>query len=290
MVGNPGFVELGNRLGKETLFSYINKFGFGEKTGVDLNGEATGILFSLNKVGPVELATTAFGQGVSVTAIQQITAVSSIINGGTLYKPYVVKSIVENETGEIILENKPTKVKNVVSKNTSKTVRMALESVVALGTGRNAYIDGYRVGGKTGTAQKVNNGVYMTGNYILSFIGFLPADDPQVIVYVAVDNPKGITQYGGTVSAPLAKAILEDSITALDIEQSEGGLEKLYQWYDQKYYKVEDVEGLTKEEASKKLSHFQIQYTGNGGVVKKQSPDAGSTVAEGSAIRLMLSD
>lgn len=287
---NPGFVELGNRLGKETLFSYINKFGFGEKTGVDLNGEATGILFSLNKVGPVELATTAFGQGVSVTAIQQISAVSSIINGGTLYKPYVVKSIVENETGEIILENKPTKVKEVVSKNTSKTVRMALESVVALGTGRNAYIDGYRVGGKTGTAQKVNNGVYMTGNYILSFVGFLPADDPEVIVYVAVDNPKGITQYGGTVSAPLAKAILEDSITALDIKPVNNGLDKLYQWYDQKYYKVEDVEGLTKEEAVKKLSNFKVEYTGSGNIVKKQSPDAGNVVVEGSSIRLMLSD
>ncbi len=198
---NPGFVELGRRLGKEKLFQYIDNFGFGSKTGIDLNGEGSGILFSLDRVGPVELATTAFGQGVSVTAIQQITAVSAAINGGTLYSPYVVKRLIEPETGEIIQENKPKKVRNVIQKSTSKKVRYALESVVALGSGRNAYIEGYRVGGKTGTAQKVNNGVYMVGNYITSFIGFLPANDPKVIVYVAIDNPKGITAYGGTVIA-----------------------------------------------------------------------------------------
>ena len=202
---NPGFVELGNRLGKETLFKYINNFGFGKKTGVDLNGEATGILFNLDRVGPVELATTAFGQGVSVTALQQITAVSAAINGGTLYKPKIVKSIVEHETGEIIEQFEPEVVRKVISEDTSEQVRYALESVVALGTGRNAYIENYRVGGKTGTAQKVNNGVYMTGNYIVSFIGFLPADNPEIIVYVAIDNPKGITQYGGTVHALLSE-------------------------------------------------------------------------------------
>ena len=202
---NPGFVELGNRLGKEKLFSYINDFGFGKKTGIDLNGEATGILFNLNKVGPVELATTAFGQGVSVTAIQQITAVSAAINGGTLYKPKIVKRIVEHETGDIIKEFSNEEVRKVISEESSKQVRYALESVVALGTGRNAYIENYRVGGKTGTAQKVNNGVYMTGNYIVSFIGFLPADNPEVIVYVAIDNPKGLTQYGGTVHALLSE-------------------------------------------------------------------------------------
>ena len=203
---NPGFVELGRRLGKETLFDYINKFGYGKKTGIDLNGESSGILFNLDKVGPVELATTAFGQGVSVTAIQQVAAVSAAINGGTLYKPYIVKRITEHETGQIIKEIEPTKVReNIVTKETSEKVRMTLESVVSLGTGRNAYIDGYRVGGKTGTAQKVNNGVYMHGNYIVSFIGFMPANDPKVVVYLAIDNPKGVTQYGGTVSAPIVK-------------------------------------------------------------------------------------
>lgn len=191
---NPGFVELGNRLGKETLFDYINKFGYGKKTGIDLNGEATGILFSLDKVGPVELATTAFGQGVSVTALQQVVAVSAAINGGTLYKPYIVKRVAYHENGQIIKEVKPTIVRdNIVTEDTSEKVRMTLESVVSLGTGRNAYIDGYRVGGKTGTAQKVNNGIYMQGNYIVSFIGFLPANDPKIVVYLAIDNPKGVT-------------------------------------------------------------------------------------------------
>lgn len=202
---NPGFVELGQRLGKEKLFSYIKNFGFGSKTGVDLTGEGSGILFSLDRVGPVELATTAFGQGVSVTPIQQITAVSAAINGGTLYKPYIVKALLEPETGDVIKQMEPSVVRKVISEETSEKVRYALESVVANGTGRNAYIDGYRVGGKTGTAQKVSNGAYMVGNYIVSFIGFLPADDPQVIVYVAVDHPKGITQYGGTVHALLSE-------------------------------------------------------------------------------------
>ena len=285
---NTGFVELGNRLGKEKLFSYINKFGFGKKTGIDLNGEATGILFPLSKVGPVELATTAFGQGVSVTAIQQITAVSAAINGGTLYKPYIVKSIVEPNTNEIIKENHPQKVRQVISADSSAQVRNALETVVAYGTGRNAYIDGYRVGGKTGTAQKVKDGIYMSGNYIVSFIGFLPADNPQVVVYVAIDNPKGVTQYGGTVAAPIAKNILTDAISALNIEKSKEGLDKIYQWYDVKYYKVENVEGLTVKEATKLLKNFQVEYTGIGDKVLAQSPAAGTSLPQNSTIRLLL--
>lgn len=285
---NTGFVELGNRLGKEKLFSYIEKFGFGKKTGIDLNGEATGILFSLDKVGPVELATTSFGQGVSVTAIQQITAVSAAINGGTLYKPYIVKSIVEPNTGEIIKENNPTVVRQVISSETSAQVRSALETVVAYGTGRNAYIDGYRVGGKTGTAQKVQNGVYLTGNYIVSFIGFLPADDPQVVVYIAIDNPKGITQYGGTVAAPIAKNILIDAISALNIPKSTDGLDKTYQWYDTKYYKVENVVGLSVKEATKLLKNFQVEYTGMGNTVLAQSPVEGTVLAENATVRLLL--
>lgn len=285
---NPGFVELGRRLGKEKLFKYIDKFGFGEKTGIDLNGEGSGILFSLDRVGPVELATTAFGQGVSVTAIQQVTAVSAAINGGTLYKPYIVKRIIEPETEEIIQENRPIEIRSVISGNTSEKVRYALESVVALGSGRNAYIENYRVGGKTGTAQKVNNGVYMVGNYITSFIGFLPADDPEIVLYVAIDNPKGITAYGGTVAAPVFRSIAQDAIVALDIEPRTDGIDKEYRYFDTKYVTVPDVIGMTPKEARSYLSNFDIEYSGTGENIISTSPEAGSSVPINSTIRLML--
>ena len=220
---NPGFVELGNRLGKDTLFQYIRDFGFGSKTGIDIGGEENGILFKLSQVGPVELATTAFGQGVSVTPIQQITAVSAAVNGGTLYKPFVAKAWINRETGEVVQETEPTAVRKVISEETSKQVREALESVVALGTGRNAFIDGYRVGGKTGTAQKVINGRYSTSEHIVSFIGVAPADDPQIVVYVAVDNPEGI-QFGGVVAAPIVRNIMEDALQILGVPKRESKL------------------------------------------------------------------
>lgn len=287
---NPGFVSLGNKLGKERLFKYIKNFGFGKKTNIDLNGEASGILFNIDKVGPVELATTSFGQGISVTAIQQITAVSAVINGGTLYKPYIVKRIVEPNSNEIIKEFKPQKIKQVISEKTSETVRSVLETVVAYGTGRNAYIEGYRVGGKTGTAQKVNNGIYMKGNYILSFIGFLPADKPQAVVYVAIDNPKGVTQYGGTVSAPIAKNIMIDIIDKLKIEKSPYTLEKVYNWYDTKYVKVPDVEGLELKEAKKLLKDFTVNYSGNGNIVKSITPKENTILPINSTIKVLLSN
>lgn len=287
---NPGFVNLGLKLGKETLFSYIKQFGFGTKTGVDLNGEGSGILFNVDKVGDLELATTAFGQGVSVTPIQQITAVSAAINGGTLYKPYIVKSVNEPETNSVVLLNEPEVVRQVISSDTSKIVREALESVVSLGTGRNAYIDGYRVGGKTGTAQKVENGRYMIGNYILSFIGFLPANDPEVIVYVAIDNPKGVVQYGGTVAAPIARAILQDSIDILGIEKQDGGTEKEYNYLDKKIYDVADVTNMSVNEAVKNLKHFKVEFSGTGTKVIYQSPLPGERLEEGSTIRLLIGD
>ena len=286
---NPGFVVMGQKLGKERLFSYINKFGFGKKTGIDLNGEASGILFNLDRVGPVELATTSFGQGVSVTPIQQITAVSAAINGGYLYKPYVVKRILEPETNNIILENNKTLVRQVIDEDASKEVRRALESVVANGTGRNAYIEGHSVGGKTGTAQKVRDGKYMVGNYIVSFIGFTPTNHPEIVVYVAIDYPKGIVQYGGTVSAPIAKEILSDSINILGIKE-DNVKEKKYNWNEIKYVSVPNVVGLDKKEAGKLLKKFKIIYSGSGSIVKEQSPEVGSRIKEGEEIRLLLGD
>ena len=287
---NPGFVNLGLKLGKETLFNYIDLFGFGEKTGVDLNGESNGILFNRDKIGDLELATTAFGQGVSVTPIQQITAVSAAINGGILYKPYIVKSLNEPETNSVILENNSIVVRKVISEDTSSKVRYALESVVARGTGHNAYIGGYRVGGKTGTAQKVKDGIYMSGNYITSFIGFLPADDPQIIVYIAVDNAKGITQYGGTVAAPIAKNFLLSAIDILDIKERNEEIEREYLFTDKQYAKVPNVIGMNVKEAVKELKKFKVEYSGSGETITYQSPSAGESIYEGETIRLLLSE
>lgn len=287
---NPGFVNLGLKLGKDTLFNYIDLFGFGKKTGVDLNGEASGILFSRDKIGDLELATTAFGQGVSVTPIQQITAVSAAINGGILYKPFIVKSLNEPETNSVILENKPTIVRKVLSDDTSAKVRYALESVVARGTGHNAYIGGYRVGGKTGTAQKAVNGSYLSGNYITSFIGFLPADDPEVIVYVAVDNAKGITQYGGTIAAPIAKSVLQSAIDILDIKRRDNAIEREYMYLDKQYYEIPNVVGMSVSEATKLLKNFKVEYSGSGNVVTYQSPSSKEFVYEGETIRLLLNE
>lgn len=285
---NPGFVYLGQKLGKERLMSYIEKFGFGSKTGIDLNGESSGILFSLDQMGPVELATTSFGQGISVTPIQQVTAVSAAVNGGTLYEPYLVKEILEPETNAVVKLNEPVSKAEVISEETSELVRFALESVVANGSGRNAYIENYRVGGKTGTAQKVQDGHYMDGNYILSFIGFMPADDPEIVVYVAIDHPVGVVQYGGTVAAPVAKAILEAAIPALDIQSSTEGMAKEYNWMDTKYHQIPDVTGKTLEEAQDALKGFSLEYSGEGTTVLYQTPEPNSYVKEGGTVKLLL--
>lgn len=285
---NPGFVYLGQKLGKERLMSYIEKFGFGSKTGIDLNGESSGILFSLDQMGPVELATTSFGQGISVTPIQQVTAVSAAVNGGTLYKPYLVKEILEPETNAVVKLNEPVSKAEVISAETSELVRFALESVVANGSGRNAYIENYRVGGKTGTAQKVQDGHYMDGNYILSFIGFMPADDPEIVVYVAIDHPVGVVQYGGTVAAPVAKAILEAAIPALDIQSSTEGMAKEYNWMDTKYHQIPDVTGKTLEEAQDALKGFSLEYSGEGTTILYQTPEPNSYVKEGGTVKLLL--
>lgn len=285
---NPGFVVMGQKLGKERLYKYIDLFGFGEKTGIDLNGEGSGILFKLDNVGPVELATTSFGQGISVTPIQQITAVSAAVNGGNLYKPYIVKRMQEPETNTVIKEISPTLVRKTISEETSKMVRYALENVVAHGSGRNAYIENYRIGGKTGTAQKVKDGHYMVGNYILSFMGVMPADDPEIVLYVAVDNPKNVIQYGGTVSAPIAKNIFYDAINILGIKESTETIPKEYNWLDVKYKVLPSVEGMTKKEAQKELQGFKIEYSGNGDKVIYQTPEAGYYIEEGGVVKLML--
>ena len=285
---NPGFVLMGQKLGTERLYSYVEKFGFTTKTGIDLNGESSGIMFDLENIGPVEQATISFGQGISVTPIQQVTGVSAAINGGKLYKPYVVKYITEPVSNDIMYENSPTLVRRVISEDSSSLVRTVLESVVSTGTGKNAYIENYRVGGKTGTAQKVKDGKYMVGNYIVSFIGFLPADKPEYVVYVAIDYPKGVTQYGGTVSAPIAKNIMKNIISIKDIKPSKDVTPRTYTWLDVKYKQVPNVVGLSKKEVTKILKGFEVIYSGTGDTVMYQEPKEGTYIKENGTIRIML--
>ncbi len=283
---NPGFVSLGEELGKDTLFKYIRSFGFGEKTGIDLQGESKGILFNLDRVGPVELATTAFGQGVAVTPIQQVAALSAAINGGTLYTPYVASELIDPSTGEVIMKKEPVAKRKVISEETSKKIREALESVVAQGSGGKAFVDGYRVGGKTGTAQKASGGKYLENNFIVSFIGFAPADDPELVVYVAVDNPKGTVQFGGVVAAPIVGSIMGDSLRALGVKERKDQLEKEYKYPENPLIEVPDLVGLTKKEISEVFLNLKIEPSGSGDTVIKQSPEPGTKVKDGSTIRL----
>jgi len=284
---NPGFVHFGNLLGDKKLFSYIHQFGFGTRTGIDLEGEGTGILFRPEQVGPVELATTSFGQGVSVTPIQQVMAVAAAINGGYLYEPHLAKEWIDAKTNEVVETIKPTMKRRVISEETSKTIRNTLESVVANGTGRPAYIDGYRVGGKTGTAQKVGpDGTYLANNHIVSFIGFAPADDPELVVFVAIDNPKNTIQFGGVVSAPIVKRIIGDSLRNRNLPLRKDGMEKSYIWPEQPLVKVPDLIGSHKKDLLHDLSSFQIEFSGEGDIVIDQSPEAGSAIEQNGTIRL----
>ena len=285
---NPGFVKLGQDLGKERLFTYLEKFGFGEKTGVDLNGESTGIMFPLEKVGNVELSTTAFGQGISVTPIQQVTAVSAVVNGGYLYKPYIVKNIKEQTTNKLLEEKNKTLVRKVISSETSSIMRRALESVVAKGGGKSAYIEGYRIGGKTGTAQKVENGRYLVGNYIMSFMAVVPSNNPEAVLYLAIDNPKNTALLSSYTTTPIARRILLDIIDALNIKKQPGGIDKDLEWNDKIYYEVPNVVGLSVKEAKKQLINFNIEYTGTGENVISQSPEAGEKHEDRGTIRLLL--
>lgn len=285
---NPGFVTLGQRLGKETLFEYIRNFGFGQKSGIDLSGEATGILFKLNRVGPVELATTSFGQGVSVTPIQQIAAVSATINGGKLYRPHVAKSFEHPETGMIIDEVEPELVRQVISPETSAKVRDALEHVVAQGSGRNAFIDGYRVGGKTGTAQKVVNGRYSPNEHIVSFVGFAPADDPKIVIYTAVDDPQGI-QFGGLIAAPIVKRIMEDALHYMGVEPRQKQVPREYRYNETPIVAVPNLVGKTLTDIYEDMNmNFQLAKSGTGNTVIHQAPKPGTRVERGATIRIYM--
>src|SRR5690554_1167586 len=275
---NPGFVEIGLRLGKERLFDYIDRFGYGKKTGVDLLGESSGIVFNPDNINNVEVATSAFGQGNSATPIQVVNGASAAVNGGKLNTPYILKGFGIDNT--IIYQNDTKFIRRVITAETSEIVSEALERVVALGTGRGAYIEGYRVGGKTGTAQIAEDGRYLQNQYILSFLGIAPMNDPQLATYIAITKPKSAIQYGGVIVGPMVKEVIAESLTILGIERQEGGIPLAPRyWVDKAMYKVEDYIGL-KRGLVTYHPFYRIRVEGNGDTIVAQIPEPGELIAQ----------
>lgn len=283
---NPGFVEIGRRLGLDNLYQYVRDFGFGSKTGIELPGESSGIMFKKEQMGPVEQATVAFGQGLSVTPIQLVRAFSAIINGGTLYQPYIVDSVLDPISGEVISQSLPTPQGQIISEETSALMRVALESVVANGGGKNAYIKGYQIGGKTGTAQKAVNGVYLSNEYILSFLSAAPINDPQIVIYVAADSPQNDVQYGGTVVAPVVRKCYEDILPYLNVEKVEEQIPKKKTWLDPIDVIVPNFIGKSKSEC--KMEGITFEFVNEGEIVIDQLPKPGSVFQNQGKVMITL--
>ncbi|MEG0050957.1 MAG: stage V sporulation protein D [Terrisporobacter sp.] len=287
---NPVFIEVGQRLGVNKLYNYIKGFGLNQKTGIDLPGEASGIMYKEKDVGPVELATISFGQSISITPIQLITAVSAIANDGELMQPKLVKAYTDNK-GNITEKVESTKVRQVISKETSKEMLDIMNSVVTEGGGKIAYLPGYRLGGKTGTAQKVIDGNYADGHYVCSFVGVAPTDDPKIVVLAIVDEPMGDTRFGSTTGGPIIKEVMSNTLKYLGVEPEYTEEEKK----DNLKNKVEvpDVTGLTIEDATKVLEEAKLEANLDADVeIKKGTkitdmfPKSGVSVNEGSLISL----
>ncbi len=213
---NPIFVDIAMSLGKETMYKYIELFNYGAVTGIDFNGESQGMILPVQAVQNVDLARIAFGQTIAVTGIQLVSATSAAINGGNYYTPYLVSEIYSNDN--ITAQKNHPKLKNkVVSQEASQILNQMLENVVSQGSGKHAYIEGYRVAGKTGTAQKYKDGVIAQGKYVSSFVGYFPANSPKYIALVVIDEPEG-QYYGSTVAAPYAKEVFEGIIKLKNIQ------------------------------------------------------------------------
>lgn len=287
---NPVFMTLAEQMGKSTFYEYIKKFGFGSYTGIDFNSDEMGIVTDQKYVMNADLARISFGQSIAVTPLQLITAASAAINGGNLMKPYLVKEMrATGEDGSVTKEViEPTIVRRVISEETSATMRTILQEVVTSGGGKNAYIPGYRVGGKTGTAQKYENGVILHDKHISSFIGFAPADDPQIIVLFVVDEANVAVDFGSVVAAPYAKIILEKSLKYLGVKPVFApGEEDEYN----KKVEVPSVTGLSLDEAVSKLEEkgFYVLTSGTGGEILSQSPSGGEEAQKGSAVCIVAS-
>ena len=275
---NPVFIGLGQKLGVEKYYSYLEKFGLLEKTGINLPGEAKGIFLAKEKAGPVELATISFGQRFEITPIQLVTAVSSIANGGTKIKPRVVKQIINSQTGE--KKELPVETTGeVISKETSEKVLSMMESVVAEGTGKNAKVAGYRIGGKTGTSEDGVN----TGKYVTSFCGVAPIDDPQVVVLVTLYNPTGEGGHqGGGVAAPVGGQIFSEVLPYLEVNQGNQDEVEV-----KEEVTIPDITGMSIQEAEKllkenglflKINNETEEIDKINGVVQNQIPQPGIVV------------
>lgn len=299
---NPAFVQVGQRIDAEdntTFYRYLKAFGIGSKTGVGLPGESPGSLRDLEAaetVNPLDVANMYIGQGYGVTPIQLVTAVSAAVNGGTLMEPHLIKTITDS-SGEVVEEIEPQEVRRVISSETSERVRNILESVVANGTGSKAYIEGYRVGGKTGTAQKFIDGAYSSSKYVASFIGFAPANDPELVCLVAIDEPGSYPVYGGTIAAPVFQRVAADTLTYLGVEPQVTGDEAnkvegetAEEELKKEQVMVPSVLGLTKDEAEALLKEklFTVEFAGSGDKVESQLPGALTKAEEGSKVVVTL--
>lgn len=272
---NPVFMELALEMGTETFYEYIYSFGFGSKTGIDYSADAAGIVRDSKYVKNVDLARIGFGQSIAVTPLQLTTAVAAVINGGTLYSPRLVSELRDSD-GNTVQTFEPQAVRQVISESTSATMREILEGVVSNGSGSNCKIEGYRVGGKTGTAQMYENGVIVQGKNISSFIGFAPADDPQYLVLFVVNQPGVPVTFGSVVAAPFAKDVLEQCLKYGQVPPTEETEERV---------EVPNLVGKTAEEARALAEEAGLQielYTD--GEVAAQSPVAGTSVLKGSLV------
>ncbi|MCI7779298.1 MAG: penicillin-binding transpeptidase domain-containing protein [Clostridiales bacterium] len=274
---NCCFMQLALRMGVSEFYDYLYAFGLGQKTGDIFDGESSGIVTNEKYVTENDLARIGFGQSVAVTPIQLAAAVSAAVNGGYLYSPYIVEQVVSSD-GTVIEQADPSPVRQVISGETSATVRQILQSVVDNGTGRNAKIEGYYVGGKTGTAQKYDEyGRVSAGSYICSFIGFAPADDPQYLCLILVDEPHVGSIFGSTVAAPFVRRVLSEILPYSGIQPS----------HLSETVTVPNVLGLTTEEANKELAKVGlIGFYECADEVTLQLPAAGETVVKGSSVLL----
>ena len=287
---NPVFIGLGQKLGVHTYYSYLEKFGFLRKTGIDLPGEAGSIFLKEEKVGPVELGTIAFGQRFEVTPIQMVTMVSTIANWGTYIQPRVVKATIDGKTGER-KEVEVIKKDRVISEETAKNVLSMMESVVADGTGRNSQVKGYRIGGKTGTSEDGVN----TGKYVTSFIGVAPISDPSVAVLITLYNPTGEGGHqGGGVAAPIASQVLGEVLPYLEVKKDNETEEQV-----KNYVQVPNIEGKSIKEAESILKENNLKLVINNEqegidkentIIKEQTPKEGVKVKEEANIYVELTN